>query len=253
MEKMLKFPRTPHLEKSNIQHGDADLKQIPFSQIKDKYIVIEEKVDGANCGISFSADGKLLLQSRGHYLTGGARERHFDRFKVWASQNKCAFYGVLGSRYVLYGEWLFAKHKVFYDILPDYFLEFDVFDKQNGCFLSTEARQTLLKSLPQIKSVPVLASGRFSSLEQVLAYLTNSCYISDQHLANLKKSCDMVGEDYQKILAETDQTQAMEGLYIKVEQGGQVLDRVKFVRANYFQPVDDGSWFKRKIICNQTK
>ena len=57
-----------------------------------KYIVIEEKVDGANAAISFSDSGELLLQSRGHYLTGGYRERHFNLFKQWASIHQNEFY-----------------------------------------------------------------------------------------------------------------------------------------------------------------
>lgn len=73
-----KYPRTPHLEGSRLQPGDEDLSQIPFSDIKEKYLVIEEKIDGANSAISFSEEGELLLQSRGHYLTGGYRERHFN-------------------------------------------------------------------------------------------------------------------------------------------------------------------------------
>ena len=71
-----KYPRTPHLEGSRLQPGDEDLSQVSFSYIRGKYLVVEEKVDGANSGISFGKDGTLLLQSRGHYLTGGYRERH---------------------------------------------------------------------------------------------------------------------------------------------------------------------------------
>ena len=73
-----KYPRTPHLQGSRLQPGDEDLSQIPFDCIRGKLIVVEEKVDGANCAISFDDDGQLLLQSRGHYLTGGYRERHFN-------------------------------------------------------------------------------------------------------------------------------------------------------------------------------
>ena len=36
--------------------------------------MVEEKIDGANSAVSFDGDGGLLLQSRGHYLTGGYRE-----------------------------------------------------------------------------------------------------------------------------------------------------------------------------------
>ena len=80
MDKILKYPRTRHIEGSRLQKGDEDLSQVSFNTIKNRYIVIEEKVDGANTGISF-CDGNLLLQSRGHYLTGGYRERHYNLLK----------------------------------------------------------------------------------------------------------------------------------------------------------------------------
>jgi len=101
-----KYPRTPHLEGSRLQPGDEDLSQIPFSDIKEKYLVIEEKIDGANSAISFSEEGELLLQSRGHYLTGGYRERHFNLLKQWANVHMDNFFDVLGTRYIMYGEWM---------------------------------------------------------------------------------------------------------------------------------------------------
>jgi hypothetical protein len=45
---------------------------------------------------------------------------------------------------VLYGEWLYAKHTIFYDRLPQYFLEFDVLDLESDAFLSTARRRELL-------------------------------------------------------------------------------------------------------------
>ena len=71
MIQILKYPRTQHIEGSRKQEGDEDLDSAPFSEIANRHIVIEEKMDGANSGISFSDDGELLLQSRGHYLNGG--------------------------------------------------------------------------------------------------------------------------------------------------------------------------------------
>lgn len=60
-----KYPRTPHLEGSRLQPGDEDLSQIPFRDIQGRYLTVEEKIDGANSGISFNMHGNLLLQSRG--------------------------------------------------------------------------------------------------------------------------------------------------------------------------------------------
>ncbi len=52
--------------------------------------MIEEKLDGANAGISLGEDGRLRLQSRGHVLVGGAREKHWDLFKQWARTHEAA-------------------------------------------------------------------------------------------------------------------------------------------------------------------
>ena len=75
MEQIFKYPRTRHLEGSKQQLGDGDLNFVKLDDIKGKYLILEEKVDGANCGISFSSDGKMYLQSRGHFLNGGYGER----------------------------------------------------------------------------------------------------------------------------------------------------------------------------------
>ena len=144
MQQIHKYPRTRHIEGSRCQPGDEDLDAVPFRKIVDRNLVIEEKMDGANCGVSFTAAGELLLQSRGHFLTGGPRERYFDLFKQWATTHQSVFFQRLSDRYVMYGEWLYAKHTIFYDALPHYFLEFDILDVESGDFLSTERRTSLL-------------------------------------------------------------------------------------------------------------
>src|SRR4051794_23325822 len=80
-----KYPRTFHLQGSRLQPGDEDLDAIPWSEVVGRYVVAEEKMDGANSGLSFDVDGTLHLQSRGHYLTGGPWEKHFNLLKQWAN------------------------------------------------------------------------------------------------------------------------------------------------------------------------
>ncbi|NES21958.1 MAG: RNA ligase family protein, partial [Symploca sp. SIO3E6] len=157
MEQIYKYPRTHHIQGSRLQPGDEDLNSVPFRAIQNQYVVVEEKVDGANAAISFTANGVIRLQSRGHYLTGGTREKHFNLFKQWAHTHAAAFWEVLGSRFILFGEWLYAKHTVFYDALPHYFLEYDVLDLEKQVFLSTSSRQRKLGGLPLV-SVPILFS-----------------------------------------------------------------------------------------------
>lgn len=247
-----KYPRTRHLEGSRLQPGDEDLTSLPFRDLAGRYLVVEEKVDGANAALSFSSAGKLLLQSRGHYLTGGPRERHFTLFKRWAHHHAPAFREVLGQRYVVYGEWLYARHTLFYDRLPHYFLEFDVLDRLTGQFLSTARRRDLLCGLPLVP-VPVLREGREDDPGQVTAEIGRSRFIGPDHLAALQAHCESNGLDPDRALRETDSSPCMEGLYIKVEEDGAVQERCKFVRPSFLTAVvESGShWLDRPIIPNQ--
>ncbi len=251
--RIIKYPRTPHLEGSRLQPGDEYLSQVPFGEILGKNIVIEEKIDGANTAVSFDGEGNLLLQSRGHYLDGGWRERHYNLFKQWANIHRGALFFALGSRYIMYGEWMYAKHTVFYDALPDYFLEFDIFDREEQVFLDTDRRKEITDKIGVVDSVPVLARGVFRSREQILRLIANSNYITENHTEVLRRLAERQGLDAEQQLRETDPTMTMEGLYIKIENGGIVEGRVKFVRASFLQCValSQSHWQKRPIVPNQ--
>ena len=144
MDSIYKYPRTRHIEGSGIQVGDDDLQVARWSELAGKHLVVEEKMDGANCGISFDRAGCLRLQSRGHYLAGGPRERQFELLKSWAARYTAELWALLGPRYVLYGEWCYGKHSIFYTDLPHYLLEFDLYDSEQNVFLATEHRRELL-------------------------------------------------------------------------------------------------------------
>ncbi len=244
-----KFPRTPHLEGSRIQPGDSP-NSVPFHEIRGQTVVVEEKMDGANAAISFDG-GRLLLQSRGHYLIGGPRERHFARFKTWANSLVDALQPVLGERYVIYGEWVYAKHTIFYDRLPHYFLVFDALDTVRDAFLDTPSRTALLENLP-LASVPILATGAFQTPESLSALLGRSSFIGRDHIAALRESCLRDGLEPARVASETDSSELMEGLYIKLERDGAVQARYKFVRASFLQAVtQSGShWLERPIVPN---
>lgn len=265
MELIYKYPRTHHIEGSRFQTGDENLDCVPFDTIKDYYLVLEEKVDGANCGISFNKNGQLLLQSRGHYLNGGYGEKQFDLFKVWANCYQTQLYELLKDRYIIYGEWLYAKHTVFYDKLTHYFMEFDIYDKANQKFLSTKKRRKLLKPYYFIASVLVLFEGKIDTLSQLSSYLGKSYFKSDTFLECLKLQCQNLKLSYEIAKKQTDQTNLMEGIYIKVEGSPKkntflvsedyVLGRYKYVRNTFLNTILDSEthWVSRPIIPNQLK
>ena len=255
MEQIHKYPRTPHLEGSGLQAGDEELAIVRFSELAGKHLVIEEKMDGANCGVSFDRDGRLQLQSRGHYLVGGPRERQFHLLKGWASRYSAELWELLGGRYVLYGEWCYAKHTIFYNDLPHYLLEFDLYDRRNDVFLSTARRRELLRNAPFIASVAVLHAAPLPSLAALEMLVGPSRFITASHREQLREAACAQGLDPERVLRETDPSGWMEGLYIKVEDGDQVTERYKYVRSSFLQTVlDSGNhWLNRPILANRLR
>lgn len=249
-----KYPRTRHLAGSRLQPGDHDLAAVPYPEIAGRYLVVEEKLDGANCAISFSADRELRLQSRGHYLTGGPREKQFGPLKAWAATVRYELWPRLTDRYVMYGEWLYAKHTVFYDALPHHFCEFDVLDRRDEVFLSTRARRELLDGTPVV-SVPVLADGTFADLDALTELAGPSTCRTPRWREALREAAIAAGTDPDRTAAETDAAEEMEGLYIKVEEDGRTVDRYKWVRPSFLTAILDsgGHWLDRPIVANRVR
>jgi hypothetical protein len=248
-----RYPRTHHLEGSRLQPGDHDLGQVPLETLRGAYCVIEEKLDGANAGISLDEDGRLRLQSRGHVLTGGPRERHWDLFKQWARAHEAAIAARLTPGVTLYGEWLYAKHTIFYDALPHYFLEFDIRDEA-GAFWSTARRGAHLAGSP-IRAVPVLWEGIVEKPGKLPALIAHSLYKTAAWRDSLRASAEESGVDPERAAHETDPSDLAEGLYIKVEdpERGVVIGRYKWVRASFLTAIADAGdhWLARPIVPNR--
>ncbi len=245
---LLKYPRTAHLAGSRLQPGDTDRDQTPLSALHG-HVVIEEKLDGANAALSFTPAGELLLQSRGHYLAGGAGERQFNPFKHWAAAHEAALLERLEDRYVMYGEWCFAKHSCWYDRLPAFFLEFDVYDRQAGHFLSTPARHALLAGGP-VLSVPVLYAGEVPPHAKALRSLVRpSLARSAGWRSAFEAAVAQEGQSLDLVRQQTDLSDLAEGLYLKTESDGMVTGRWKWVRPDFVQTIlDSGTHHSRRPV-----
>ena len=256
---LIKYPRTQHLVGSRLQDGDEE-DMMPYGDILGKFVVLEEKMDGANCGISFSQNEELLLQSRGHFLTGGGREKHFNLLKEWSNCHRDQLFSILGKRFIMFGEWMYAKHSVFYDELPHYFLEFDIYDKQTQSFFSTKKRKQVLMGGPVV-SVPVLWQGVLTPMQKkqeqdfFQSLIVPSLAKSTRWQENLKEVIKEQGLDEEKTLSQTDNATSCEGLYGKVEEGDFCVGRFKYIRKSFTQTILDSGihWSKRPIVPNRLK
>lgn len=246
----LRYPRTRHLAGSRHGAGDS-IDDAPFAALAGRHVVVEEKLDGANTGIRFDPTRGLLLQSRGHELAGGPREAQFELFKQWAHTHTAMFADVLGTRFVAFGEWMYAAHTVFYDTLAHYWYEFDVFDRDNDCWLDTPSRHTLWAGTPVV-SVPVLTAGSFDRPARLVDLVGPSLYISADQRARCETAAVTAGDLPKRVCGRLDLTGTAEGLYVKVEDAGSVVERFKWVRPSFTQAIADSAshWADRPIVVN---
>jgi hypothetical protein len=227
------YPRTKHVEGSRCQAGQVDEQAVSFDELMNQFIVVEEKVDGSHVGLGFDEHVNLVVFSRNTILDRSHDQRLFGPLFRWLDQHMDALWDVLTTRYVLYGEWAYAKHTVFYDQLPDFLLEDDVFDREQQAFLDTAERRRLLPEW--VSSVPILYEGQMTRLSELTSLLGPSQLRTSSWPENLANYCKLQGISVEDVMTENREQLAMEGLYIKQEQGGHVTGRYKWIRPSFLE------------------
>jgi hypothetical protein len=218
-----KFPRTPHLwwPLSRPPKDDRVLGAADVEEFLSGDVVVEEKVDGANIGLSLDENGAIGVQNRGSWIGRGAHSQ-FQPIWSWIAQRQPALANAVQNDRILFGEWCFAVHSVRYDRLPDWFLGFDIYDRTARRFWSTARRNTLLERAG-ISRAPTLYSGRIAlpDLKRIL-----------------KSEHSRVG------------TGPLEGLYIRREGPEWLEARAKLVRPEFLTAIDE-HWSGRPLETNQ--
>jgi len=218
-----RFPHTPHLAWLG-QGSPRDDKVLDPSRVRDFLstdVVIEEKVDGANLGLSFELDGSLLLQNRGEWLAS-PRPLQFNRLDAWVSFREQSLFDALGPKLILFGEWLAAAHSLDYQKLPDWLVGFDVFDRGENKFYDTQRRNMLLSNAA-IVPVKEIARGRFT----------------------LAELCSLLTESHSAY-----RDGPIEGFYLRSEADGWLTSRSKLVSKEFTQNIGD-HWRSRTVRWNR--
>ena len=228
----IKYPRTPHLFGSTGTDDDKHLgRKESEAFVAAPSLIVEEKLDGTNVGLHFTSGGRMVPQCRGHEITDGMHPQ-YDLFKQWTAVKRPVLEGLLGSRFILYGEWLYAKHSVHYRRLPHYFFEFDIYDKDAGQFLDLATRLQMLDGRG-LQTVPVVHRGSVTA-DELPSLIGASAF-------------DSVFEN--PVTGRTDHL--MEGLYVRTEAGGYVTGRAKLVRSEFVEKVKQSEhWQHQKMIPN---
>lgn len=246
----MKLPRTLHLEDSRMPNGDAK-DSVKLDTLTNKFLVIEEKVDGTGVSISFDDKANLSIQTRDK----PAHMKQFDMLHKWANENMDTIWELINDRYIMFGEWMYAKHTQYYDNLCNYFLESDMYDTKEELWLSTLKRQELISAHASnlICSVPIIKIGRVSSREELKQLVKAPSFCkTNQWRQALKYYCETHGLEFDLVMRQTDDSDFPEGLYIKEELHDRVVGRYKYIRYEFLQAIlKSGSHFAdRQIIPN---
>lgn len=219
-----RFPSTPHLAWLSPTTVPREDKLLSLSDVRNLLageVLVEEKIDGANIGLSLAEDGTLLAQNRGQYLTEPYAGQ-FVRLPEWLAQHEEELRDQLDSSLILFGEWSAARHSIRYNCLPDWLLLFDVYDRAAGRFWSSR-RRNALASAAGLATVPTLLRGRtdLTELEQLLA-VRSSRY----------------------------RTGLMEGVVVRRETADWCESRAKLVHTDFTQAIEE-HWSRRRIEWNR--
>ncbi|KAH8834988.1 ATP dependent DNA ligase [Flagelloscypha sp. PMI_526] len=234
---LFKYPRTPHLINLGAVADDdilttrASLFNLPSTSVgtapSNIHVVITEKTDGANLGLSLSPSKELLIQNRAHYVNPSTHAQ-FKHLGTWIEKHREDLYSILDrdnewfpERWVLFGEWVYATHSIRYSHLPDLFLAFDLYDRSTESWMD---RATLLS----------LFEG--TSLQAVRTVYEGDVIPSEEELIGMtsKQSNFYDGP--------------VEGIYVYVERGGRVVQRGKVVRSDFI--CGNAHWSKGPLEMN---
>lgn len=169
----------------------------------------------------------IRVQNRSHWISS-AEHAQFRRLDTWIADHASGLRRLLErdsqfpERYILYGEWMIARHSIHYTSLPAPFLAFDLFDRLDGTFLSRSALSSALRGT-SIYQVPLIQETDSITKGEVLRLLERISAFSSERV---------------------------EGVYIRTEDASRrlTLSRGKVVRRDFM--AGNEHWSKGPLVLN---
>ena len=223
MNQFFRFPHTPHLAwlGTDCPRDDKMLSAAEASEFLKGDVVVEEKLDGANLGISVSIAGTLEMQNRGQFLQTPFSGQ-FARLASWLAPREDMLVEVLGHNLILFGEWCAARHSLDYPELPDWFLAFDIYDRSEEKFWNTARRDNFVRQLG-LCSVPTIFAGQ----------------------TNLDRLQELVIQEHSRF-----RSGSMEGIIVRRESELWLESRAKLVHPAFTQALTE-HWSRRRTEWNR--
>lgn len=220
----VKFPHTPHVKwlSEKPLREDKLMSREEVDYLFSGTVDVEEKIDGTNIGISFDRGAEIRVQRRGSYIWPPYKGE-FSEFSDWLETRVDILFDHIGTRYIVFGEWCNLVHSIYYDNLPDYFIGFDIFDKEEGIFLSPPLRDEILHT------VYISSPGRF--------------YRGRAHVAFVEDLRKSVSSFYRS-------SGGPEGLYIRKWDDKTTSARGKIVSPEFVDEIAE-HWREKETVVNK--
>ncbi|KAJ3041358.1 hypothetical protein HDV00_009499 [Rhizophlyctis rosea] len=256
----IKFPRTPHLLALSPSISRDDLVLAPQDTkpfLSPRTVTLEEKIDGANLGITLVPDGTFIFRNRGKIITEASATQWGGLGRWSEGPGGRGVRGVLervGGGAVVFGEWMWAVHGVEYDGLPGWFVLFDIWEPVEGGS-DSEHGGVRGEKKRRVERDGVYEGGRFWSARRRDELVRSVC---DDEVTVPVVPCiarDVVLRNVRDIVPFMDRISAygknkIEGVYVRLEsEDGMWLERrAKVVAADFVQAIEEGGHWSKKIV-----
>ena len=153
-----KYPRTPHLPWSPGKSED-DESILSTDIFSNKEVVVTAKMDGENTSLYSNYIHARSINGRDHPSRSWVKNLH-GKIK-----------SEIPEGWRICGENMYAKHSIFYNNLPSYFLVHSIWNKDNNCLSWDETREWC--QLLDLVMVQELFRGPWSCVEPRIKDLDN--------------------------------------------------------------------------------
>lgn len=208
----VKYPRTHHLPWSP-GTTDDDRVLSSVTQFRDQEVVVTEKMDGEQTTMY-----RDFIHARS--LSGGS---HPSRTWVRSIHGRIAHEIPEGWR--VCGENLQAKHSIYYEALPSYFMVFAIFDRRGTCLSWDETEEWA--ALLDLHTVPVLYRGPYDKAKVTWCWTGESVHGGEQEGYVLRVARAFKASEFKTLVG-------------------------KYVRADHVQTVAH-NWLRQEIVPNRLK
>jgi hypothetical protein len=169
------YPRVPHLFAGSVRGRDDDVLDAESERcfLADE-VLVEEKLDGANVALWLGDHGAVAVATRGG-PDAQDRGRQRGPLRAWAAERSDALRELLAGGWVLYGEWLWRRHGVSYDRLPDWLVGLDLWHPEHA-WASVEDRDRRCTGAGVLLPPRIRDWGRLRGPEEVESLLRRSAF-----------------------------------------------------------------------------